>query len=131
MIEYYNPESVGDFTAAGLSSGTGTDTLVWAPGLAIDPNTLQRRADAVTIADEVKVCFDNIEAVLAEAGLTLDYIVKTTCYIQDEEHRMEFIGAYKAAFGDGPYPARNTFALGVASDCRVQIEAIAVRPAGR
>ncbi|GEE01642.1 hypothetical protein nbrc107696_22440 [Gordonia spumicola] len=131
MIEYYNPESVGDFTAAGLSSGTGTDELVFAPGLAIDDTTMKRRASAVTIADEVAACFDNIDAILAEAGLSRSDIVKTTCFLQEEEYRMEFVGAYKSMFGDGPYPARNTFVLGIASDCRVQIETIAVRPASR
>ena len=127
MIEYYNPDTVGDFTAAGLSSGTGTEVLVFAPGLAIDADTMKRRESAVTIADEVRCCFENISDILAEAGLGISDIVKTTCYLQEEEYRMEFIEAYKAALGDGPYPARNTFVLGIASNCRVQIEAVAVR----
>lgn len=131
MIEYYNPESIGDFSAAGLSSGTGTDELVFAPGLAIDVGTMKRRVSAVTIADEVAACFENIDAILAEAGLNRSDIVKTTCFLQEEEYRMDFIAAYKEMFGSGPYPARNTFVLGVASDCRVQIETIAVRPTAR
>lgn len=128
MPTYLNPPSLGDFTAAGLSSGAGTDVFVHAAGLALDPATIRRRADAATIADEVRICFENIGAILAEAGLGLRDVVKTTCYLRDESYRGEFIEAYRAVFEPGPFPARCTFVLGLAADLRVQIEATAVRP---
>ncbi|ORA82725.1 RidA family protein [Mycobacterium malmoense] len=128
MIDYLNPIEIGDYTAAGLSSGTATEVFVYAAGLAMDPETMRRREDAASIADETRICLENICTILAEAGLGLRDIVKTTCYVRDEAYRFEFIDAYKKAFGDGPYPARNSFVLGIASDLRVQIEAIAVRP---
>ncbi|NEW26602.1 RidA family protein [Nocardia cyriacigeorgica] len=131
MIEYLNPPEIGDYTAAGLSSGTATETFVYAAGLAMDPATMKRRADATTIADETRICLDNIATILADAGLGLGDIVKTTCYLRDDAHRGEFIEAYKDVFGAGPYPARSTFVLGIASDLRVQIEAVAVRAEAR
>lgn len=128
MTQYLNPAAVGDYAAAGLSSGTATESLVFAAGLAMDPDTLKRRSDAVTLADEVRIAFENLDHILGEAGLSRRDIVKTTCYLRHDEHRGELIPAYKEAFGDGPYPARCTFVVGLASDLRVQIDAIAVRP---
>lgn len=127
MTQYLNPAELGDFSAAGLSSGVASDVFVYAAGLALDPKTLRRRADAVTVGDETRICLENIGKILAEAGLTLRHVVKTTCYVRDESHRFEFIEAYKAAFDPGPYPARCSFVLGLAADLRVQIEAVAVR----
>lgn len=128
MARYLNPAAVGDYSGLGLSSGTATDSLVFAPGIALDRATLQRRSDAVTIADEVRIVFEHIDLILAEAGLSRSSIVKTTCYLSSDDYRPEFIAAYKHEFGDGPYPARCTFVVGLAADARVQIDAIAVRP---
>jgi 2-iminobutanoate/2-iminopropanoate deaminase len=127
MTRYLNPPELGDYSAAGLSSGTATDQFVYTAGLALDPATMRRRADAVSIGDETRICLENIEVTLAEEGLTLRDIVKTTCYLRDETYRGEFIEAYRAKFGAGPYPARCSFVLGIASDLRVQIEAIAAK----
>lgn len=131
MTQYLNPASVGDYSGVGLSSGTATESLAFATGLAMDPTTLRRREDAVTIADEVRIAFENIDAILGEAGLSRSDVVKTTCYLRNGEHRFEFIPAFKDAFGDGPYPARCTFVVGLASNIRVQIDVIAVRPDAR
>lgn len=127
MIRYLNPPQLGDYSAAGLSSGTATDVFVYAAGLALEHSTMKRRIDAFTIHDETRICLENIGIILAEEGLGLRDIVKTTCYLRDESYRGEFIEAYKAMFDPGPYPARCTFVLGLASDLRVQIEAIAAK----
>lgn len=127
MISYLNPAQLGDFSGAGLSSGTGTDAFVYAAGLALDPDTMKRRTDAASIAEETRICLENIQLILAEEGLGLRDIVKTTCYLRDESYRGEFIEAYKAVFDPGPYPARCSFVLGLASDLRVQIEAVAAK----
>lgn len=130
MINYLNPPELGDYSGAGLSSGAATDRFVYAAGLAMDQNTMKRREDARSIADEVRICLDNIGIILAEEGLTLRDVVKTTCYMRDEAYRGEFITAYKAAFDPGPYPARCSFVLGLASDLRIQIEAVAAKQGG-
>lgn len=128
MTEFLNPAVIGDYSAAGLSSGVGTEVFTYAAGLAMDPATQKRRADADSIAAETRICLENIGVILADAGLGLRDVVKTTCYLRDEAYRGEFITAYKEVFDPGPYPARCTFVLGLASDLRVQIEAVAVRP---
>ncbi len=127
MTQYLNPATVGDYSAVGLSSGTAFESLAFATGLAMDPETLRRRSDAVTIDDEVRIAFENIDHILGEAGLSRRDVIKATCYLRHDEHRFEFIEAYMAAYGEGPYPARCTFVLGLASDIRVQIDVIAAR----
>lgn len=130
MINYLNPPELGDFSGAGLSSGTSTDLFVYAAGLALDPATMKRREDAVTIADEVGICLGNIGIILAQEGLTVRDIVKVTIYLRDDSYRGQFIDAYTQALAPGPYPARCTFVLGLASDLRVQIEAVAAKHGG-
>jgi len=127
MTDYLNPPALGDFSPAGLSSGVASDIFVYAAGLALDPLTRKRRTDADTVGDETRICLRNIEIILAEAGLTLRHIVKTTCYLRSEAYRGDFIEAYRGVFDPGPYPARCSFVLGLAADLRVQIEAVAVR----
>lgn len=130
MITYLNPPALGDYSGSGLSSGASTDLFVYAAGLALDQNTMKRREDAVTIDDEVRICLENIGIILAEEGLTLRDVVKVTCYLREDAYRGEFIEAYTKAMAPGPYPARCTFVLGLASDLRVQIEATAAKHGG-
>ncbi|MBS0624420.1 MAG: RidA family protein [Verrucomicrobia bacterium] len=113
----------------GLSSAAVSGEYMFAAGMALDFDTLQRSADAVEVADETRICLAGIEAKLNEAGFALTDIVKTTCWLSDESHRMEFIQAYRDYFGDGPYPARCSFVAGLAGGCRVEIDAVAFRSA--
>ena len=112
--------------AAGVSRGVVTDHFAFASAVAIDVRTMKRLTQADTVGNETRICLEQIETTLKEAGLTRRNVVKTTCYLRDEAHRMEFLAAYKAFFGDGPYPCRCTVVLGIAGDCRVQVEATAV-----
>jgi 2-iminobutanoate/2-iminopropanoate deaminase len=89
---------------------------------------MKRVPEADTIADETRVVLERIQKQLANAGLTLRDIAKTTCYLREESYRMEFVEAYREIFAPGPYPARCTVVLGLAGDCRVQIEAVAAAP---
>lgn len=112
--------------AAGVSRGVVTDHFAYASAVAIDVKTMKRLAAADTVGDETRICLEQIENTLKEAGMSRRNVVKTTCYLRDESYRMEFLQAYKAFFGDGPYPCRCTVVLGIAGDCRVQVEATAV-----
>jgi 2-iminobutanoate/2-iminopropanoate deaminase len=112
--------------AAGVSRGVVTDHFAFASAVAIDVQTMKRLAQADTVENETRICLEQIENTFKEAGLTRRDVVKTTCYLRDEAYRMEFLAAYKAFFGDGPYPCRCTVVLGIAGDCRVQVEATAV-----
>jgi 2-iminobutanoate/2-iminopropanoate deaminase len=127
MIEYLNPHNL-PFENYGLSPGVATNGFVFAAGMAIDFEKVGRDPRAITIADETRLCMDEIEAILHVAGCSLRDIVKSTCYLSDDSYRMEFLKAYTEALYPGPYPARCTFVVGIALGCRIEIDVIAVRP---
>jgi 2-iminobutanoate/2-iminopropanoate deaminase len=114
----------------GLSSGAAAGDYVFAAGMALDLETLARRHDATTVTDEVNLCWDAIEQTLARGGATLGDVMKVTCWLADESDRTEFLTAYQARYGDGPYPARCTLIAGLAGGCRVQIDAVAFKRSG-
>ena len=71
--------------------------------------------------------FENIKAVLAEAGLTLDNVVKTTVFLADISMFVEMNEVY-ASYFSGAFPARSAFAVKqLPKGALVEIESIAVR----
>jgi 2-iminobutanoate/2-iminopropanoate deaminase len=111
----------------GASSCVSTDHFVFASAVAIDPATLSRVPEADTIANEMRHCLNAVEDAISLAGCTLKDVVKASCYVSDEEYRMEALEAYRARLGAGPYPTRTTVVMGLAGNCRVQVEVTAVR----
>lgn len=69
----------------------------------------------------------NVKAILAEAGLTLDNVVKTTVFLQDMSH----FGAMNQVYGEvfpSPFPARSAVAVReLPKQVLVEIEVIAMR----
>ena len=69
----------------------------------------------------------NIKAILAEAGLTIDNVVKTTVFLAD----MNDFAAMNAVYADNftaPFPARSAVAVKeLPKQVLVEIEVIAVR----
>ena len=126
MTTYLNPGNL-PYPSVGMNPGVAVGDLVFANGMAFDFDTMARSADADTVAAETRICLGAIEAILVEAGCTIRDIAKTTCYLSDDADRREFWEAYTEFFGDGPFPARSTFVVGIAGGCRVEIDAIAVR----
>jgi 2-iminobutanoate/2-iminopropanoate deaminase len=115
-------------TSHGVSAGASTGRFVFAAASAIDVATMRRVPEADTVANETRVVIERLGRVLNEAGCSLQDLAKVTCFVSDEAFRMEFIFAYRDLLAPGPYPSRATFSIGLAGDCRVQIDAIAVRP---
>lgn len=77
------------------------------------------------ISEQTECCFANLFAVLREAGLTPDQVIKVNVYLTDMND-FEAMNAVYARQFDQPYPARTT--IGVASlplGARVEIELIA------
>ncbi|GAB3419120.1 RidA family protein [Haloparvum alkalitolerans] len=71
---------------------------------------------------------DNLEAVLAAAGLTLADVVKVTVFLTDLSDFDAFNDAYRRRFA-APMPARSAVAVAdLAVDADVEIEAVAVEP---
>ncbi|GHB73803.1 hypothetical protein GCM10010377_75260 [Streptomyces viridiviolaceus] len=108
-----------------MSTAVAKTPFVYASSLAIDVATMKLVPEADTIANETRVVFERISARLAHSGLTLRDVVKTTCYLSDESHLEEFVEAYEAVFAPGPYPVTSTLFLGIAGNCRVQVEVVA------
>jgi 2-iminobutanoate/2-iminopropanoate deaminase len=70
----------------------------------------------------------NVAGVLAEAGASLDDVVKTTCFLTDLGTFAEFNDAYAEAFGDHR-PARSTVEVAaLPAGLDVEIEAWAYAP---
>jgi 2-iminobutanoate/2-iminopropanoate deaminase len=71
----------------------------------------------------------NIADRLADAGATLDDVVKTLCFLTDMQSFAEFNDAYAAAFGDHR-PARSTVEVSaLPGGMNVEVEAWAYKPA--
>ena len=127
MTEFLNPRNA-PFPKYGLNPGAAANGMVFAGGMALDFDTLQRRSDATSIAEETRLCLEEIEEIIEAAGCTRRDIVKVTAYLSDDAYRGEFWGAFKEFFDPGPYPARCTFVVGIAGGCRVELDAVAVQP---
>ncbi len=68
----------------------------------------------------------NLTAVLAEAGIGLHHVVKTTIFLSSMEHFAAVNEVYRKFFKDEP-PARSTVAVaGLPRGADVEIEAIAI-----
>jgi 2-iminobutanoate/2-iminopropanoate deaminase len=78
------------------------------------------------IAEQTEQAFDNIRAILQEAGSGLDRIVKTTVFLDDFDDFAAMNEVYGRRIGESP-PARSTVeAAKLPSGAKVEIEAIAV-----
>lgn len=100
------------------------DRVFVAGQLGIDPAKSTIPADAY---DETCRLLENVEAILEQAGLTLDDVEKTTIFVTDFRDYAEMNRAYAEHFSE-PYPARSTVRVaGLLAGARVEIEAIARR----
>ncbi|WP_108820975.1 RidA family protein [Dysgonomonas sp. Marseille-P4361] len=71
--------------------------------------------------------FKNIRAILTEAGLTMDNIVKTTVLLADMKDFADMNEVYASVF-TGSFPARSAFAVkDLPKGALVEIEVIAAR----
>ena len=72
------PEAIGPYSQA-IRVGK---TVYLAGQIAIDPKTKQVMANA-SIEDQTRLVLDNMRAVLAADGLTMDQVVTTTVFLKD------------------------------------------------
>jgi len=98
------PAPIGPYSQA-----VKTGNLLFISGqVAIDPAT----NDMVTnnIVKETQQVMKNIEAILSEAKLTFEHVIKTTIFLSD----MSFFAVVNEVYGSyfkGDYPARETVAV--------------------
>jgi 2-iminobutanoate/2-iminopropanoate deaminase len=113
------PKAIGPYSQAVADSGF----LFTSGQIPLDPST----GELVTgdIRSAVERVFDNIEAILSAAGLTLDDVVKTTVYLLRMSEFGEMNAVYARRFGNHR-PARSTVAVAeLPKDASVEIDVIA------
>jgi 2-iminobutanoate/2-iminopropanoate deaminase len=79
-----------------------------------------------TIEEQTSQVFENLEAILAEAGSGLGQIVKTTVFLASLDDFQGMNSVYAERVGDAP-PARSTIEVAaLPSGALVEIEAVAL-----
>ena len=119
------PAAIGPYSQA-VRVG---DTVFTSGQVALDPETGALVAGG--IREQTTRVLDNLTAVLDEAGLDLEHVVKTTVYLKnmaDFTAMNEVYARYLAPEGVVP-PARSTVEVArLPKDALVEIDLIAVRP---
>lgn len=90
-------------------------------------------ADASVPADcagQTRLCFDNIAAILGEAGMTLGHIVRINAFVSGREHLAAYMAVRNGLF-EAPYPASTLMIVSgfARPEFVVEIEVIAAGPA--
>lgn len=114
------PGAIGPYSQA-----IDTGTFVYASGqIPINPadGTIHAGITAQTAQS-----LSNVKAILTEAGLTMDNVVKTTVFLADMADFAAMNEVYAQAFS-APYPARSAVAVrDLPKGVLVEIEVIALR----
>ena len=115
------PAAIGPYSQAVQAGGT-----VYVSGqLPIDPAT--GAFAGADIASQTRQSLTNIQAVLAQAGMTMADVVKTTVLLADIADFGEMNQVYAGFFVE-PYPARAAFQVAaLPKGAKVEIECVAVR----
>jgi 2-iminobutanoate/2-iminopropanoate deaminase len=112
------------FQGAPYSQAIRVGELVFVSGqLALKPG--DKELSGGTIQEQTEQVFQNLKAILAEAGSGLDRLVKTTVFLIDLGDFQGMNEVYAKHVGDRP-PARATVEVaGLPSGALVEIEAVA------
>jgi len=113
------------FQGAPYSQAIRAAGLVFVAGqVGLKPDHTELVGDG--IAEQTEQVFDNLHAILEEAGSGLHRIVKTTVFLADFDDFQAMNEVYGRRIGESP-PARATVEVSkLPSGAKVEIEAIAV-----
>ncbi|HEV7276240.1 MAG TPA: Rid family hydrolase [Devosiaceae bacterium] len=80
-------------------------------------------------AGQAELCFDNIRAVLREAGMTLSDIVRINAFVSGREHLRPYMEVRNRLFAE-PYPASTLVIVSgfARPEFMVEIEVVAAAP---
>ena len=115
------PAAIGPYSQAIEANG-----MVFVSGqIPVDPATGAFISD--DIKDQAKQSLTNIKNILAEVGLSMDNVVKTSVFLADIKYFAPMNEVY-ASFFKAPYPSRSAMAVkDLPKGALVEIECIAVR----
>ena len=113
------PKAIGPYSQA-----IWTGNLLYCSGQTpIDPATGKLVEGG--IGEQTQQAFNNLQAVLAGAGLSMDDVIKVNVYLTSMANFAGMNQAYQERFS-APYPARTTVAVaGLPLDALVEIELVA------
>ena len=113
------PAAIGPYAQA-----VQTGNLVFTSGqLPIDPAT---GAFPEGIQAQTNQSLTNVKAILAEAGVSMANVIKTTVFLSDMNNFAAMNEVYATFFGEGGYPARSAVEVArLPKDALVEIEVIA------
>ncbi|WQU97645.1 RidA family protein [Helicobacter pylori] len=115
------PKAIGPYSQA-----IATNNLVFVSGqLGVDATTGEFKG--ADIHSQTTQSMENIKAILKEADLGMDSVVKTTILLKSLDDFAVVNEIYGSYFTE-PYPARATFQVAkLPKDALVEIEAIAIK----
>ena len=117
----FAPEAIGPYSQA-----IETDQFIFTSGqIPINPKT--GKIEGMTIEAQAEQVMQNIKAILAESGIGMDRIVKTTCFLADLADFAAFNEAYGKYFPDNA-PARSCFQVAaLPMGAKLEVECIAIK----
>ena len=118
-------EATAPFQGAPYSQAISAAGLVFVAGqVALGPEHAEIVGE--TIQEQTEQVFHNLQAILEEAGSSLDRLVKTTVFLTDLGDFAGMNEVYARRVGE-PFPARATVGISqLPSGAKVEIEAIAL-----
>ncbi len=122
MIEFFDPPDApapGAFSRATRAAG-----LVFVSGTGAG-NDIGGKAREGTAAEQTRWALENVAAILAAAGSSLERVVQVTLLIQDPADYHEINAEYVKHFPNG-LPARHTARFGVPTTAKVAFACIAL-----
>ena len=116
------PAAVGPYSQA-IKAG---NTIYVSGQLPLDPKTGAFPGN--DIASQTKQSLENVKAVLAEAGCTMEDVFKTTVFIKDMNDFAAINEVYATYFTGDVLPARSCVEVArLPKDVKVEIEVIAMK----
>lgn len=113
------PKPIGPYSQAVWVGKFSSGDLLFCSG--------QIAPEAGNAAAQTKQILENLRALLASQGLTMDCVVKTTVFLADLNDFAAMNEVYATFFPTAP-PARSTVQVArLPKDARVEIEAVACR----
>ncbi len=116
------PAPIGPYNQAVLKG----DMLYTSGQIAIDPQSGELVLD--DIETETKLVMENIKAILTEAGMTFENVLKSTIFISDMDNFGIINQVYGTYFNEATAPARETVQVArLPKSVNVEISVIACR----
>jgi 2-iminobutanoate/2-iminopropanoate deaminase len=98
----YAPAPIGPYSQAVMVG----NTLYTSGQIAINP----KNGELVTgdIQEETQLVMENLKAILTEAGMTFEHVIKSTIFISDMHNFARINEVYAKYFNEATAPARET-----------------------